>query len=39
MPPLLLARRWQEEGAALEAFRPKLTAIGLRIYRRKAGGG
>lgn len=37
---LLAAGRWQDETAlraALEAFRPKLAAIGLRVCRRKAG--
>lgn len=40
VPSLLAAGRWQDEAAlrvALEAFRPKLAAIGLRVCRRKAG--
>ena len=40
IPSLLVAGRWEDEGAlraALEAFRPKLNAIGLRVCRRKAG--
>lgn len=39
MPSLLTAGRWQNEAAlraALEAFRPKLAATGLRVCRRKA---
>lgn len=40
VPSLLAAGRWQDEAAlrtALEAFRPRLTAVGLRVCRRKAG--
>ncbi|MCJ2087787.1 hypothetical protein MKK88_17630 [Methylobacterium sp. E-005] len=40
VPCLMAAGRWQDEAAlraALEAFRPRLMAIGLRICRRKAG--
>lgn len=40
VPSLLAAGRWQDEAAlwvALEAFRPRLMAAGLRICRRKAG--
>jgi len=40
VPSLLAAGRWQDEAAlraALEASRPRLAAIGLRICRRKAG--
>lgn len=40
VPSLLSAGPWQDEAAlraALEAFRPKLAAIGLRLCRRKAG--
>ncbi|MCJ2051249.1 hypothetical protein [Methylobacterium sp. J-070] len=40
VPSLLAAGRWEDEAAlraAVEAFRPKLAAIGLRICRRKAG--
>lgn len=40
MPLLLAAGRWQDETAlkaALEAFRPKLVAIELRVCRRKGG--
>lgn len=41
VPSLLAVGPWQDYAAlraALESFRPKLTAIGLRVCRRKAGG-